>query len=128
MLVLPRPLHRPVYYIALITELCKLQPSTTGPAVGKSIRKLYNYLADGLDALRVLYLIARAIDSQRSRTLERVDPIFPFARSKAEGDGRGGHGGEAWDGRRVESGDVADGRVGVARERVDSSRKTIGDW
>ncbi|EJD00881.1 uncharacterized protein FOMMEDRAFT_157996 [Fomitiporia mediterranea MF3/22] len=49
MLVLPRPLHRPMYYIALITELCKLQPSTTGPAVGKSIRKLYGYLVDGLD-------------------------------------------------------------------------------
>lgn len=38
-----------MYYIALITELCKLQPSTTGPAVGKSIRKLYHYLGDGLD-------------------------------------------------------------------------------
>ncbi|KAL5508487.1 CBC1 [Sanghuangporus vaninii] len=49
MLVLPRPLHRPIYYIALISELCKLQPSTTGPAVGKSIRKLYGYLSDGLD-------------------------------------------------------------------------------
>ncbi|KAH8102808.1 MIF4G like-domain-containing protein [Phellopilus nigrolimitatus] len=49
LLVLPRATHKSVYYIALITELCKLQPSTAGPAVGKSIRKLYNYLGDGLD-------------------------------------------------------------------------------
>ncbi|THH11263.1 hypothetical protein EW145_g774 [Phellinidium pouzarii] len=47
--VLPRATHRSVYYIALITELCKLQPSTTGPAVGKSIRRLYNLVGDGLD-------------------------------------------------------------------------------
>jgi nuclear cap-binding protein subunit 1 len=33
----------------LITELCKLSPSTVGPAVGKSIRKLYTFLGDGLD-------------------------------------------------------------------------------
>ena len=31
-----------IHYIALITELCKLSPSTVGPAVGKSIHKLYN--------------------------------------------------------------------------------------
>lgn len=49
MLVLPKPVHKSVYYVALITELCKLAPQTTGPAVGKSIRRLYSFLADGLD-------------------------------------------------------------------------------
>lgn len=38
-----------MYYIALITELCKLSPPTIGPAVGKSIRRVYGLLADGLD-------------------------------------------------------------------------------
>ncbi|EKM59547.1 uncharacterized protein PHACADRAFT_250116 [Phanerochaete carnosa HHB-10118-sp] len=47
--LLPDPQHKAVYYIALITELCKLSPSTVGPAVGKSIRKLYGLLSDGLD-------------------------------------------------------------------------------
>ena len=46
---LPDPRQRSMYYIALITELCKLSPSTVGPAVGKSIRKLYGLLGDGLD-------------------------------------------------------------------------------
>ncbi|KAF8841289.1 hypothetical protein BDN67DRAFT_989826 [Paxillus ammoniavirescens] len=45
----PEPPHKAVYYIALITELCKLSPSTVGPAVGKSIRKLYVLLGNGLD-------------------------------------------------------------------------------
>lgn len=49
MLVLPQPRHKPVYYHALITEICKLSPSTTGPAVGKSVRKLYAFLGEGLD-------------------------------------------------------------------------------
>ncbi|KAI0699826.1 cap binding protein 80-PB [Cytidiella melzeri] len=49
LLLLPEPSHKAVYYIALITELCKLSPGTVGPAVGKSIRKLYAFLADGLD-------------------------------------------------------------------------------
>ncbi|KAG8900835.1 hypothetical protein FRB99_005740 [Tulasnella sp. 403] len=44
--VLPIPPHLPIYYYALITELCKLSPSTVGPAVGKSIRKLYRLLDD----------------------------------------------------------------------------------
>jgi nuclear cap-binding protein subunit 1 len=35
--------------MALITELCKLSPQTVGPAVGKSIRKIYSYCANGLD-------------------------------------------------------------------------------
>ncbi|KAJ3533816.1 hypothetical protein NM688_g7231 [Phlebia brevispora] len=49
LMVLPEPPHKPIYYIALITEICKLSPGTVGPAVGKSIRKLYGFLADGLD-------------------------------------------------------------------------------
>ncbi|KAF8663576.1 hypothetical protein AX16_000920 [Volvariella volvacea WC 439] len=48
-LFLPEANHKSIYYIGLITELCKLSPSTVGPAVGKSIRKLYNSLSDGLD-------------------------------------------------------------------------------
>ncbi|KAG1739921.1 MIF4G like-domain-containing protein [Suillus paluster] len=47
--LLPESTHKTVYHIALITELCKLSPSTVGPAVGKSIRKLYTTLADGFD-------------------------------------------------------------------------------
>ncbi|KAG8950908.1 hypothetical protein FRC04_006972 [Tulasnella sp. 424] len=43
---LPIAPHVPVYYYALITDLCKLSPSTVGPAVGKSIRKLYRLLED----------------------------------------------------------------------------------
>ena len=48
-MVLPKPKHLAVYYIALITELSKLSPSTVGPALGKSIRRLYSLLNDGLD-------------------------------------------------------------------------------
>ncbi|KII96021.1 hypothetical protein PLICRDRAFT_97224 [Plicaturopsis crispa FD-325 SS-3] len=47
--LLPESPHKSIYYISLITELCKLSPSTVGPAVGKSIRKLYGMLPDGLD-------------------------------------------------------------------------------
>ncbi|KAF8511162.1 MIF4G like-domain-containing protein [Gautieria morchelliformis] len=49
LLVVPDSQHKPVYYFSLITELCKLSPSTVGPAVGKSIRKLYTFLGEGLD-------------------------------------------------------------------------------
>ena len=49
MFALPDSRQTSMYYIALITELCKLSPSTVGPAVGKSIRKLYGFLGDGLD-------------------------------------------------------------------------------
>ena len=49
MFLLPRPPFPPVYYYALITDLCKASPSTVGPAVGKSIRKLYKFLGEGLD-------------------------------------------------------------------------------
>ncbi|KAG1902824.1 MIF4G like-domain-containing protein [Suillus fuscotomentosus] len=47
--LLPESTHKTVYHIALITELCKLSPSTVGPAVGKSIRRLYTALGDGFD-------------------------------------------------------------------------------
>jgi hypothetical protein len=47
--VLPESSHKSIYYIGIITELCKLSPSTVGPAVGKSIRKLYSTLGEGLD-------------------------------------------------------------------------------
>ncbi|EPQ59678.1 hypothetical protein GLOTRDRAFT_71322 [Gloeophyllum trabeum ATCC 11539] len=47
--VLPEATYKAIYYIGLITEICKLSPSTVGPAVGKSIRRLYASLADGLD-------------------------------------------------------------------------------
>ncbi|KAG5221493.1 Nuclear cap-binding protein [Salix suchowensis] len=49
LLVLPESSHKSLYYFGLITELCKLSPPTVGPAVGKSIRKLYTNLAEGLD-------------------------------------------------------------------------------
>jgi hypothetical protein len=49
MFVLPQPKQKPIYYHALITEVCKLSASTVGPAVGKSIRKLYAMLGEGLD-------------------------------------------------------------------------------
>ncbi|EJU06060.1 hypothetical protein DACRYDRAFT_60601 [Dacryopinax primogenitus] len=45
---MPRPEQMPLYYHSLLTELCKLAPQTAGPAVGKSIRKLYSLLGDGL--------------------------------------------------------------------------------
>ncbi|KAF6762456.1 cap binding protein 80-PB [Ephemerocybe angulata] len=48
-LILPESSKKSIYYIGLITEICKLSPSTVGPAVGKSIRRLYTSLADGLD-------------------------------------------------------------------------------
>jgi nuclear cap-binding protein subunit 1 len=49
--LLPEPAggHKTLYYSTLIYELCKLSPSTVGPAVGKSIRRLYDMLQDGLD-------------------------------------------------------------------------------
>ncbi|KAF8629608.1 hypothetical protein AX15_003350 [Amanita polypyramis BW_CC] len=47
--VLPESTCKPLYYSSMITELCKLSPSSVGPAVGKSIRKLYGFLSDGLD-------------------------------------------------------------------------------
>ncbi|THU97405.1 hypothetical protein K435DRAFT_857625 [Dendrothele bispora CBS 962.96] len=49
LLLLPESSQKQVYYISLITGVCKLSPQTVGAAVGKSIRKLYNGLSDGLD-------------------------------------------------------------------------------
>ncbi|KAG9017386.1 hypothetical protein FRB95_000806 [Tulasnella sp. JGI-2019a] len=48
--LLPTSPHSSVYYYALIAELCKLSPTTVGPAVGKSIRRLYKCLGDETDA------------------------------------------------------------------------------
>ncbi|TFK28686.1 cap binding protein 80-PB [Coprinopsis marcescibilis] len=48
-LLLPESSRKSIYYISLITEICKLSPSTVGPAVGKSIRRLYSSLSEGLD-------------------------------------------------------------------------------
>ncbi|KAF9268370.1 hypothetical protein L218DRAFT_977625 [Marasmius fiardii PR-910] len=47
--LLPDSTHKQIYHISLITEICKLAPSTGGPAVGKSIRRLFTGLGDGLD-------------------------------------------------------------------------------
>lgn len=47
--ILPTAPHSSVYYYALIAELCKLSPTTVGPAVGKSIRRLYKLLGDEAD-------------------------------------------------------------------------------
>lgn len=41
MLATPASVQRSIYYYSLITELCKLSPSTVAPALGKCIRKLY---------------------------------------------------------------------------------------
>ena len=41
MLATPSSPQRSIYYYSLITELCKLSPSTVAPALGKCIRKLY---------------------------------------------------------------------------------------
>ncbi|KZS92618.1 hypothetical protein SISNIDRAFT_412320 [Sistotremastrum niveocremeum HHB9708] len=49
LLLLPSAPLPSVYYHSLISELCKLSPSTVGPAVGKSFRKLYSQLGDGFD-------------------------------------------------------------------------------
>lgn len=49
MLVLPSSQHKQIYYCTLVTEICKQSAATCGPAVGKSIRKLYGLLNDGLD-------------------------------------------------------------------------------
>jgi hypothetical protein len=39
----------PVYFSALICELCRLSPGTFGPAVGKCFRKLHDMTGEGLD-------------------------------------------------------------------------------
>lgn len=41
MLATPTSTQRSIYYYSLITELCKLSPSTVAPALGKCIRKMY---------------------------------------------------------------------------------------
>ncbi|KAL1742855.1 MIF4G like-domain-containing protein [Schizophyllum fasciatum] len=49
LLTLPACPHPVVYYGALVTEICKLTPSKGGPAVGRSIRRLYAWIGEGLD-------------------------------------------------------------------------------
>ncbi|KAK4683566.1 nuclear cap-binding protein subunit 1, partial [Tremellales sp. Uapishka_1] len=50
LLTLPTPPHKPVYYGSVLTELCKLSPSTVAPPVGKAVRKVFTRLgSDGLD-------------------------------------------------------------------------------
>lgn len=48
-IVLPAPHYQTTYYTTLLVELCKLSPSTVAPPVGKSVRKLYAALGQGLD-------------------------------------------------------------------------------
>lgn len=40
-LALPAPPHTLVYYYSVLTELCRISPSTVAPSLGKSVRKLY---------------------------------------------------------------------------------------
>lgn len=46
---LPSPAHTTLYYTSLLVELCKFSPATVAPPVGKTARKLYAALDDGLD-------------------------------------------------------------------------------
>ncbi|GMK55464.1 hypothetical protein CspeluHIS016_0205200 [Cutaneotrichosporon spelunceum] len=47
---LPNAPHRPLFYGSVITELCKLSPSTVAPPVGRAVRRLFTQLGeDGLD-------------------------------------------------------------------------------
>jgi nuclear cap-binding protein subunit 1 len=47
--MLPSSKIHPAYYTALVADMCKLSPSTFGPAVGKSFRKLHSAVGEGLD-------------------------------------------------------------------------------
>ncbi|GAA5986795.1 hypothetical protein JCM10908_000901 [Rhodotorula pacifica] len=40
-LALPAPSHTLVYYYSVLTELCRISPTTVAPSLGKSVRKLY---------------------------------------------------------------------------------------
>ena len=46
---LPTPTLPLVYHAALICELCRISPTTFGPAVGKCFRKLHDMVGEGLD-------------------------------------------------------------------------------
>jgi nuclear cap-binding protein subunit 1 len=46
---LPAPAHTTLYYTSLLLELCKFSPATVAPPVGKTARKLYAALDNGLD-------------------------------------------------------------------------------
>lgn len=59
MFALPRSAHKSIYYASVLTELCKLSPSTVAPPVGRAVRKLFTMLGhDGLD----LEIARRAAD------------------------------------------------------------------
>ncbi|KAF8313202.1 hypothetical protein DL93DRAFT_2114156 [Clavulina sp. PMI_390] len=47
--ILPTSSAPSIYYAAVISELCKLSAKSVGPAVGKSIRKFYSWIGEGLD-------------------------------------------------------------------------------
>ncbi|TIB97269.1 hypothetical protein E3Q18_02684 [Wallemia mellicola] len=49
LLSLPEPKHPKLYYSSLMTELCKREPKRVAPALGRSIRKLYTFIGEGLD-------------------------------------------------------------------------------
>lgn len=40
-LALPAPPHTLIYYCSVLTELCRISPTTVAPSLGKSVRKLY---------------------------------------------------------------------------------------
>lgn len=46
---LPSPPHLTLYYTSLLIELCKFSPSTVAPPVGKTARKFYAALDEGMD-------------------------------------------------------------------------------
>ncbi len=47
LLRLPQSKHKRVYYMALVRELCALQPSDMAPPVGLAARKLYEKIGSG---------------------------------------------------------------------------------
>lgn len=48
---LPRPVHKPVYYHSVLTELCKLVPQAIAPTFGRAIRSLHDNLENFEPAL-----------------------------------------------------------------------------
>lgn len=38
---MPAPPHTLIYYYSVLTELCRISPTTVAPSLGKSVRKLY---------------------------------------------------------------------------------------
>lgn len=46
-LVLPTPPQKPLYYTTLLREVVTLNPQSVAPAMGKSVRRLYNIMNSG---------------------------------------------------------------------------------